>query len=56
MDITCYLPPNGSVPLDGVGPFVGISLLLVDTDVWSTPLLPQVVTSGVASLLVVKGC
>ena len=56
MDITCYLPPNGSVGELGPVPLGGIALLVVDLDVWSTPFSPQVVAFGVPSLLVLIGC
>ena len=56
VDITSYLPPNGSVGELGPAPLGGIALLIVDLDVWSTPFSPQVVTFGVPSLLVLIGC
>ena len=51
----CYLPPNGSVVGFGPVPFDGIAFRIVDVDVRSTPLPPQVIALRVASLLVRKG-
>ena len=56
MDITCYLPPNGSVVEFWSLPLDGITLFVVDLDVRSAPLTPQVIPFAVSSLWVLIGC